>query len=427
MTSNKLLVIFFEINTQKSMKKLIIYLSTMLITLCGQAQKSQKVEIQANYRCNYFGYKVNEKAICNMYNGFVSKKDAEYAVDQIVKRSGLKRNFHVMECPQIDNCFAATQNGIRLIVYDAAFMKKVNDRTKTDWGGMSILAHEIGHHLQGHTIDGEASDPAKELEADYFSGFVMYQLGAPLKEAQAAINKFQDDYGSSTHPPRRNRIAMIEKGYNEAKALYPNITPSTPKSTIPTETEKEPEVIVNKPAPRPQKTPIPTPRKQEKVELEEIEPDEVKENGEVVYETKKNTNSGDNKTGCIEGDCLTGFGIAINAKTKERYEGIWYEGKRHGKGSEYLASGKIKYEGDYDKGRWNGNGALYLPNGDRYVGRFKDNVINESEQGYSYYQYKNGDKYIGQFKNGKKHGKGKWVSKDGKRENVIFENDVRVK
>lgn len=404
------------------MKKIVAFIFIINVLFSGYTQK--KIEIKANYRCNYFGYRVNEKAICNMYSNFVSKKEAEWAVDQIVKRSGLKRNFHVMECPAIDNCFAATQNGVRLIVYDNAFMKKVNDQTKTDWGGMSILAHEIGHHLQGHTIDGESSDPAKELEADYFSGFVMYQLGAGLKDSQAAIRKFQDDYGSSTHPPRKVRLAMIEKGYNEAKELYPNITPTNPKNDkIEVEPKvKEPEIIVQE---RPRKFPETKPKK---IEIEEaIEEDEVRENGTVVYEPKKNVNTGDGKAGCIEGDCLEGFGIAINSKTKERYEGIWHDGKRNGKGAEYLANGKRKYEGDYSNSKWNGNGVLYLPNGDRYVGKFENNIISEPDVGFSYYQYENGDRYIGQFQNGKKHGKGKMVFKDGRRENVIFENDVRKK
>ena len=72
---------------------------------------------------NYYGQKINEKAFCSQFS-FRSKEVAEKAVDEIVRRSGLKRNFYVMECPNTDNCFAAIQGQTRLIVYDGSFMKK---------------------------------------------------------------------------------------------------------------------------------------------------------------------------------------------------------------------------------------------------------------------------------------------------------------
>jgi len=202
------------------MKGRLFTLSTMLCTLSYVSNAQSEQTRTLGY--NYYGQRINEKAICNMVS-FRSKEVAEKAVDEIVRRSGLKRNFYVMECPNTDNCFAAVNGQTRLIVYDGNFMKKANDIAKTDWGALSILAHEIGHHLQGHTIIEGGSDPQKELEADEFSGFVMYQMGASLKEAQAAISKLTSDYDGGTHPPRTRRLASIEKGYNNAQELYPNV------------------------------------------------------------------------------------------------------------------------------------------------------------------------------------------------------------
>ena len=57
----------------------------------------------------------------------------------------------------------------------------------SSWSNLSILAHEIGHHVNGHSLDlllhqyGELdlttlSDLRQmEIEADEFSGFVMYR------------------------------------------------------------------------------------------------------------------------------------------------------------------------------------------------------------------------------------------------------------
>ena len=93
---------------------------------------------------------------------------------------------------------------------------------------VAVLAHEIGHHLQGHTLKAGGSDPQRELEADEFSGFVMYQMGASLKEAQSAIWRLTTDYDTGSHPPRSKRLNAIKKGYHDAKDLYPHIAGAFP-------------------------------------------------------------------------------------------------------------------------------------------------------------------------------------------------------
>lgn len=91
---------------------------------------------------------------------------------------------------------------------------------------ISILAHEIGHHLCGHTTMGAKDLPdqrKKELEADKFSGFVMFKLGATLHQAQAAIRliAINADDTFSTHPNLNKRLFAIANGYNDAKAQQP--------------------------------------------------------------------------------------------------------------------------------------------------------------------------------------------------------------
>ena len=38
------------------------------------------------------------------------------------------------------------------LVYNPNFINEVADATGNSWGPYSVMAHEIGHHLQGHTI-----------------------------------------------------------------------------------------------------------------------------------------------------------------------------------------------------------------------------------------------------------------------------------
>jgi hypothetical protein len=118
-------------------------------------------------------------------------------------------------------------------------MKMVDNSTKTDWASISILAHEIGHHLNGHTLDNLGSRPDKELEADDFSGFVMFKLGASLQDAQKAISTLVSEEGSSTHPGKFARLTAIQKGWSRAasqRTLAPNNQPKKESSTTPTTT-----------------------------------------------------------------------------------------------------------------------------------------------------------------------------------------------
>ena len=182
--------------------------------------------------CAYYGEnaRYGSNDICN-YMKFESNDEAEKVVDGILKQVGLKRNFIVMECPNVENALAVNLPSdigtLRYIIYDNKFLDKVERRASSGWTATSILAHEIAHHLNGHTLDFGGSRPEKELEADEFSGFVLYKLGASLSEAQAAINSLQSDQGSSTHPPKSQRLTAIARGWRDAQNLAPKTATTT--------------------------------------------------------------------------------------------------------------------------------------------------------------------------------------------------------
>jgi tetratricopeptide (TPR) repeat protein len=121
-------------------------------------------------------------------------------------------------------------------------MEEIANNTGS-WSKISILAHEVGHHVNGHSIDllsiasGQIDAPSlkesrqMEIEADEYSGFVMQKLGASLSQAQAAMNKYAStgDDSYSSHPSKYKRLSAIERGYNRAKgqsSTYSN-APST--------------------------------------------------------------------------------------------------------------------------------------------------------------------------------------------------------
>jgi hypothetical protein len=411
---------------------LFTVLSTFVFSANAQEEKVK------SFGYNYYGQKINEKAFCSQFS-FRSKEVAEKAVDEIVRRSGLKRNFYVMECPNTDNCFAAIQGQTRLIVYDGSFMKKANDLSKSDWGALSILAHEIGHHLQGHTIIEGGSDPVKELEADEFSGFVMYQMGASLKEAQAAISKLTSDYDGGSHPARPKRLAAIKKGFDNAQELYPNIKKNdgsiitqpksqptqAPQPQIPSKTYPQPVPQQIPPRTQPQQT-----NNQENVDKADNSVDNSEipvKRPDIIVATPTNVeNNGEivKKGGCFDGDCNNGFGKMINPRTEEKYEGEWRNGKRDGRGVEFYADGEKKYVGNYKNGKYEGNGSFFHKNGDKYVGKYKNGSMNDDK---GYFIFNNNIRLVARVENNIKHGKAMRIYPDGRREDTFFVNDIERK
>ncbi|WP_018618212.1 M48 family metalloprotease [Spirosoma luteum] len=308
--------------------------------------------------CNYTGGPTNPDIICSQKP---SNGHAEKVVDRILKPIGLIRNFKVVECSNTDNCFATVLKGQRFIVYDAAFMAGIEEQTETDWSAISIMAHEIGHHLQGHTIDGRGGQPIKEIEADKFSGFVLHQLGASLDESAVAVRALGDEHATSTHPAKPARIDAIRKGWLEAEAMYPK---SRNYAKTPTAVAPKPVAMASRPA-------VAT---------------------RTVVMPKAPVRS---KTGCVSGDCQDGTGVFMYP-TGERYAGEFEEGDKHGEGVEYYTDGKVKYRGNFRDNLRSDYGVYYYRNGDKYMGWFQKNVPN----GKGTYYFSDGDKIAATFRNG---------------------------
>lgn len=155
-------------------------------------------------------------------------------IREITDAVGLKARFELRATREVDNAAAVVYDGKRFLLYNPEFLNAVNQAGHTDWAGISILAHEMGHHLNGHTLRGGGSQPADELEADEFSGFVLRKLGASLAQAQAALVTVADDEGSDTHPGRTPRLASISQGWQRAnnqivassRAVAPSAAPA---------------------------------------------------------------------------------------------------------------------------------------------------------------------------------------------------------
>ena len=191
------------------MKKLLLLLLSIPLIGSGQA-------------CQY-GSSTDATKLCDFYKSrsFATYRNADIALDKILDVTGMSKRFVLKECNDISNCLATNFKGIRYILYDRDFMDAIATRTNS-WSSTSILAHEVGHHVNGHTLGTEetlAGSRQMELEADEYSGFIMYKLGASLDEAQEAISLISSNKNDSfsTHPSKDKRLRAIKIGYNKAK------------------------------------------------------------------------------------------------------------------------------------------------------------------------------------------------------------------
>lgn len=152
--------------------------------------------------------------------GISSVNEAADIAKQIVNAAGLKANFMIAEA-NVPNALAVLQQGKRYVLYNPGFVNKLTRATGTQWAAVSILAHEIGHHLYNTLMGKPTRTLASELEADKFSGYVLEKMGASLEETQAAMNMLATPYATATHPAREDRVNSIALGWQLAGGIIP--------------------------------------------------------------------------------------------------------------------------------------------------------------------------------------------------------------
>ncbi len=198
------------------MSNRISSLSGCVLTVCVYlisvfpAFSQKPLPIDPVHLCSYDGSPIKGP----LYE-FAPSAATNQIVDHILLAVGLKPRFEV-KAANVPNAAAMIYNNQRYILYSQQFVTQVNQATHTDWAAVSILAHEIGHHLNGHTLGLSGSRPSNELEADEFSGFVLRRMGATMMEAQAAMKALADEEATPTHPPKSARLEAIAVGWTRA-------------------------------------------------------------------------------------------------------------------------------------------------------------------------------------------------------------------
>jgi len=160
------------------------------------------------------------------FKTFRSNATADQMVQDILSFNSIpRRSFNVRATYEVPDAAAAVQFSQRYIFYNPKFMRAVEEASSTPWEAYSIMAHEIGHHLAGHTLTATGSQPPTELEADYFSGGTLARMGSTREQAIAAMSRLGSPQGTSTHPARQQRVDAISRGWEEARRKAGSVTP----------------------------------------------------------------------------------------------------------------------------------------------------------------------------------------------------------
>lgn len=183
-----------------------------------------------------YGNKTDALQLCKAVQGnqFSNYKETNTAIEEILSVIGAKNRFVVQPCDNINNAVAVTLQGIRYIFFDPDFMNSISSGSYSS--NLFILAHEVGHHINGHSQDiimllseyaptgtTLAEERTEELEADEFAGFVLAKLGYGLASMQTTLRSIADDSDDSysTHPSLSKRLSAVEAGFNKAKGNQP--------------------------------------------------------------------------------------------------------------------------------------------------------------------------------------------------------------
>lgn len=155
---------------------------------------------------------------------FASSEEAQRLVARIMGTVGLAPRFEVYAGPVGNAAARIEDGGVRVIYYSESWVQQTI--AKDEWMAVALLAHEVGHHLNNHTLQRLEDRPLQELEADKFAGFVVGKLGGALADAQRLYETLPLKGGRS-HPGRADRLEAVAVGWREG-ARAPAPTPARP-------------------------------------------------------------------------------------------------------------------------------------------------------------------------------------------------------
>ena len=155
--------------------------------------------------------------------------EAQKTIDDICRKIGVSSKNIILEAANVPNAEALIIDGKRYIHYNPLYINKIQKESKTYWSMIFVLAHEIGHHVNFHTLDSADMEKRQleELDADKTAGCALAHLGAPREELEKITNALNET-GDKSHPPRSARLLFVMRGWKECASKPPVSEPPPP-------------------------------------------------------------------------------------------------------------------------------------------------------------------------------------------------------
>jgi hypothetical protein len=150
-------------------------------------------------------------------------------VNRIARMAGVEYRIEVLQSDSLHACSTSFkeepgQHKRPVISYNPVFIEQLE--TVNRWAAIAAFANEVAYHynndLYGKYLanysDSDSSYKARqrEIQADKFTGWVLWHEGAKLREAMDLYNlpKFRDPY--SSNPEKNERKSIMRAGWVRA-------------------------------------------------------------------------------------------------------------------------------------------------------------------------------------------------------------------
>jgi hypothetical protein len=196
----------------------LIFVFVLQFVLIPSLSAQQSVKLISE--CDYF----NQKPASEIFI-FPADNDMSALVKDILALAEAKANFELL-ASNVDVAASGFKGQERILLYDQYSFSSAESKSRK-WINLAILAHQIGHHVNSHILSSEASTRREmELEADRFSAYILYKMGATVEEAAEALRSHKFFESSKLYPTLSSRIDAVIDVWNSAKALSDNYGPS---------------------------------------------------------------------------------------------------------------------------------------------------------------------------------------------------------
>ena len=219
------------------LKNLFFIVLLVLIFSCsGEKSEVSQMDVTEGNTDETESFKVN--------TGLKEDIAAYKTVVNVIRETGLAQNFVILP-GNVSRVKAYIKDNERILEYNPEFMQKLQG--DTNWHGISVLAHQIGHHLSNHALTDDQTSIKEELEADRYAGFVLHKMGASLQEAITALETANREEKLEGTASMNARLAALTQGWNNSELLSSDTVivaaANLPQPAKPAAPKKERQVI----------------------------------------------------------------------------------------------------------------------------------------------------------------------------------------